>query len=338
MLGFFESRTLSAFNMRRFPSKNSVIDFDFINNRGYINGTHSDAFSQWTVTRGTTKRYFDAGGNMQTAAINTGAVDYNPVNGRCRGFSWEPTRSNLLLNSLIDKTPLSTQSVTVTAVEHCLSFYGTGSIELSGVHTATLAGLGDTSQSSIVFTPTAGTLTLTVTGSVFWAQLEVGDAPSSFIPTASTAVSRSADTAVCTALSGLYNTEGTLFAEIAYAKRVPTALAVQLDDGTSNNRVVLGPSSTGLPGCFVRVGGGTTLYALGGVVMPGQGNIVKLAFAYRTDYGASACNGNPCSTDDAGAVPASLTRIASQPLNGWITRLTYLNKALSLSDMVGATR
>lgn len=78
-------------------------------------------------------------------------------------------RRNLLLNT----DTLATQNVTVTAVEHVLSFTGTGTITLSGVSTAgPLVGTGADNRVSLTFTPTAGTLTLTVSGSVKFAQLE----------------------------------------------------------------------------------------------------------------------------------------------------------------------
>ena len=86
-------------------------------------------------------------------------------------YSVEPVggRRNLLLNT----DTLATQSVTVTAVEHVLSFTGTGTITLSGVSTAgPLVGTGADNRVSLTFTPTAGSLTLTVSGSVTFAQLE----------------------------------------------------------------------------------------------------------------------------------------------------------------------
>ncbi|MFV3388434.1 hypothetical protein ACNFCJ_24020, partial [Pseudomonas sp. NY15364] len=79
---------------------------------------------------------------------------------RVRGLLIEESRTNLLLNS----ATLATQSVTVTAVAHTLSFYGTGSVTLSGAATGTLTGTGAGNRVSLTFTPTAGTLTLTVSG------------------------------------------------------------------------------------------------------------------------------------------------------------------------------
>ena len=78
-------------------------------------------------------------------------------------------RKNLLVNT----ATLSTQNVTVRAVQHVLSFWGTGTITLSGVSTAgPLIGTSIDNRVYIAFTPTAGTLTLTVSGTVSRAQLE----------------------------------------------------------------------------------------------------------------------------------------------------------------------
>lgn len=69
---------------------------------------------------------------------------------------------------------LATQTVVVTAQAYTISFTGTGTIAMIGVHTYSLVGTGSSNRVSYTFTPTAGNLVLTVTGSVTLAQLEVG--------------------------------------------------------------------------------------------------------------------------------------------------------------------
>ena len=75
-------------------------------------------------------------------------------------------------NKLVGTATLATQNATTTAVGHVLSFWGTGTVTLSGTATGSLVGTGVNDRVSLTFTPTAGTLTLTVTGSVLKAQLE----------------------------------------------------------------------------------------------------------------------------------------------------------------------
>jgi hypothetical protein len=126
----------------------------------------------------------------------------------------EPQRSNLLLNS----TVLSTQNITTTAVAHTLSFYGTGTITLSGTFTGSLVGTGANNRVTLTFTPTAGTLTVTVTGSVNNAQCEVGAYATSWVSTAGAAVTRVVDMGTnyyTTSLSSFLNpTSGTAFIDI----------------------------------------------------------------------------------------------------------------------------
>ena len=80
-----------------------------------------------------------------------------------------------VVNQLLNTETLATQSRAVTAVGHTLSFTGTGSITLSGASTAgPLVGTGANDRVSLTFTPTAGSLTLTVSGSVTKGQLNLG--------------------------------------------------------------------------------------------------------------------------------------------------------------------
>jgi hypothetical protein len=118
------------------------------------------------------------------------AVDYDPVTHSARGLLCELAATNILLNS----TTLSTQSVTVSAVAYTLSFLGTGTVTLSGVSSAgPLVGTGASNLVSLTFTPTAGSLTLTVTGTVSNAQLETGTIATSRIQTFGASATRAAD-------------------------------------------------------------------------------------------------------------------------------------------------
>ena len=79
------------------------------------------------------------------------------------------------VNQLVNSDTVVTQNVTVAGVAMTLSFTGTGTVTLSGASTAgPLVGTGANDRVSLAFTPSAGTLTLTVSGDVRLGQLERG--------------------------------------------------------------------------------------------------------------------------------------------------------------------
>jgi len=94
--------------------------------------------------------------------------------------------TNLLLNS----ATLSTQSVTLIAQPYTISFFGTGTVTLGGTGSGTLTGTGASDRVSLTFTPTAGSVSFTVSGSVTSAQLQTGDISTNYIATAGAAVTQ----------------------------------------------------------------------------------------------------------------------------------------------------
>ena len=97
----------------------------------------------------------------------------------------EKVRTNLVLNS----ATFVTQTITVGANPHTISFTGTGTIVITGTGSGTLVGTGAANRVSLSFTATAGALILTGTGTITLAQLETGDIATPYIATLGTAVS-----------------------------------------------------------------------------------------------------------------------------------------------------
>lgn len=134
----------------------------------------------FTATTTTTHIYFGTGVGATTVVYDNISVKELPGNHRTQAtvaarplYALHPVGG--VRNELVSTDTLATQDVTVTAAERTLSFKGTGTVTLSGASTAgPLVGTGAEDIVSLTFTPTAGTLTLTVTGTVEEAQLELG--------------------------------------------------------------------------------------------------------------------------------------------------------------------
>ena len=121
--------------------------------------------------------YQDAAGTIPVTAVEQPVGKMLDKSGNGYHATQSVTASRPVLsarkNVLLDTETLATQSITSIAAQYTLSFTGTGSVTLSGTATGTLTGTG-TGRVSLTVTPTAGTLTLTVSGSVTKAQLELG--------------------------------------------------------------------------------------------------------------------------------------------------------------------
>lgn len=156
-----------------------------------------------SFSRASTATYFDINKTMQIAAINEPRFNYNPSTGAFEGILYESASTNILLNS----ATLSNQTVTVAnATEYTISFYGSGTVVLSGAFSATVIGLGayPANRKVFTFTTSSTSLTLTITGTVQSAQLELGDKATSYIPTTGSPATRAADIATGTGL--IYST------------------------------------------------------------------------------------------------------------------------------------
>ena len=136
----------------------------------------------WKCT--TTSPYF----GIRSAAAGTFTIDnfsVREIPGTHLIQATSPARPTLSarVNLLLNTATMSTQNVTTIAASYKLSFTGTGTVTLSGTSTAgPLVGTGANDRVSLTFTPTAGTLTLTVSGSVTLADLRTADDAAKNIP------------------------------------------------------------------------------------------------------------------------------------------------------------
>ena len=229
-----------------------------------------------------------AGTTAQTYLPTTDRLGFPRLDytyGSCPSALLEPQRTNLVFPS----DTATTQTRTVTATAHTLSFYGTGTVVLSGVATATLAGTGANNRVTLTFTPTAGSLILTITGTVTNWQLEAGAYATTYISTTSATATRVADSAVKTGISSLIGqTEGTMFLEMIPQTAGTGVNAVFLGNSaaSSSDFVYVGKNGSNCALVF-RSGNNTLLNATTAIT----GSLMKCALAYKSGDLVAYVNG-----------------------------------------------
>jgi hypothetical protein len=292
-----------------------------------------------TFTRtGNTATVINSSGVIAAINADLPRFDYDPTTLACKGLLIEEARTNLLLNSLLNGTNLSTQLVTTTAVSQTLSFYGTGQIVLTGTSSATVVGTGAyPTRTTLTFTPTVGALTLTVTGTVQYAQLEVGAFATSFIPTAASQVTRTADLASMT---------GTNFTDWYSATR--GSFVCKFDTygtvgGGTGRGLLLDSAATTLWPMYRHSTGpaaifdGTTL-ALSSSSIPSFPTVSKVAIRYGSSEQAVSLNGSTRVTSTSAGFALTGIKIGGSqgsilPLAGRIQNIFYYLVKFTDSEM-----
>lgn len=285
-----------------------------------------------TFTRASTATFVGSNGLIQSAAINQARFDHDPVTLACKGLLMEQSTTNLVFPS----ATLTTQTRTVTAVAHTLSFYGTGTVVLSGVASATVTGTGAyPTRTTLTFTPTAGSLTLTVTGSVTEAQLEAGSFPTSYIPTTTASAVRAVDVCSITgsAFTEFYNqSEGTLFAQTKKTSTNINAFMLSVSDNTFNNGHDLRYTDITTASSLTNVSNVSQATGFTGTITSGA--TTKQIMAYKLNDYAYSLNGAASITDTVALVP-TVNRLNigaaynnTQVGNGHIQSILYYKKRL----------
>lgn len=312
----------------------------------------SGAFSSvLTHARASTGRFTGSNGILQSVASGierTGAYVHDGSSFQGPYLLLEPAATNLLLNS----ASLSTQSVTVTAVPHTLHFVNSGSITLSGAHSATLNGVGNTNEAnrvSLTFTPTAGSLTLTVSGAVNSAQLEVGSVPTSFITTTGAAATRAADTLSVSAAKHDHDGSSPIAmvvdGRVTYADLGATVWQYQSDGGATrifrNLLTSVGGYAGGVQLAVFNGGAGTSNESPVGSYAPGAG--VAFNFGGRVNAtnvqgsvdGSSVTAGASPGIPDLSAGSIDLTNALNAPL--FLGKLRVWHDDIGQPGLVEAT-
>lgn len=283
--------------------------------------------------------YIDSSGAITAATNNQPRFDYDPVTLVCKGLLIEESRTNSLLNTDL----LSTQIVTVTAAARTLSFYGTGSVTLSGTHTAVVSGTGAyPTRTTYTFTPTDGALTLTVSGTVQYAQLEAGAFATSYIPTTSTALTRNADVATMTGtnFSDWYNqSQGSFVLQAArYVGTGGSMTHFSVSDGTNLDAYRLYSSGSDGIEYFTGFDGGATQWDRSRSAVTSD-TPFQLCATYKANAIAFALNGSAVTTDGTATIPTVDRLLFGQTGNGtagygrqYIRKLMYYAQALTNAE------
>jgi hypothetical protein len=309
--------------------------WDFTANRALFNSVDVGAVTatpNWSFTRATVGTADNLAGNIvQFASGEIRRTD--------RGILIEGARVNLFLNSAVGVT----QSVTVAAVAHTLSFRGTGTITLTGTSTAgPLVGTGINDRVTLTFTPTAGSLTLTISGSCTNVQLEEGAFVSSWIPTAGTSVTRNLDALNVSSPGVVYPLS--LFVEFERASDSGAAsVFLEVDDNTNNERSTILINVGDLPNATMVNGGAVqSSISIGSALAVGV--VAKVAGRFQLNDAQAARGGVLGTADTVATLPITPTfirfgEIASTgtPAFGYIRRAAIFNSALNDAALQRAT-
>lgn len=309
---------------------------DFMNDDAIIAGRFVGGIldaPNLSFTRATAARYPNSDGSLLT--FPSGALR----NGG-RGYLTEAASTNLFLNSAVG----ATQDVAVSTTAHTLTFYGTGTITLSGASTAgPLVGTGANNRVSLTFTPSAGTLTLSVSGSCTQVQLEATSFASSYIETAGASATRNADEFVISGFNQPY--PATLWAEFErYSDAGAGETIVVVDDNNSNQDLASIRIQGGGVSSAVSIDGGaqqanptissglalSTVYRMAGVFATNRVQVSAIGALGTEDVSAA----NP---NNYTHIRLGLRQTGIVPARMFIRRVAIFDSALSDAQMQAMT-
>jgi hypothetical protein len=304
-------RTGGAF----YPTATAAFDFQlqqYRNGAGTYSVSDLSALTGWSFSRASPKTAPTGSGAVVSFASGVPAITD-------LGFLIEEARTNSFLNSDVG----ATQSVTTTATSWTLSFYGTGSITLSGGATGTLNGTGASNRVSLTVTAAAASTTLTVAGPVTSVQFEAGASASSYIAALGTAATRVPDGPSETVTAPAAWTM-VVDAQFTTSATAITTIASWSDSTLGQGyRFEIQRSASGVMLPVVRFGGSDQIVPTG--VTKNGARIVKAAISF---------NGTSLSFTVDGVETDSNLTVASVPLATilWLGRLAgatqFLNDSL----------
>lgn len=316
--------------------------FDFLQN--YTAGVLDNrlTFARAATTAGgaaTDSVYTDAAGS----SFNTFGTNVPRLTSR--GLLREVSRTNLLLNSA---APVTQTTGSLGAANYTLWIVGTGSATSSaGTAVGTGFGVATAGVPNVVTITNAGTVIVTLAGSVDRFQLEAGSSPSSFIQTVGATSNRPVD--ICyIAMPTPY-----LFTMAATAIGMTSPVTV-------NNTIFALATSNGVTRAAIRLAAGVSYpeFAVsgGGATSLGDGGVMTAGVPYRMaaamagHNATQALNGGPLRTGNIDVantlIPGSLTHLFAGGIStaggtqdiGYLQRAALWRQVLSSSQIQGVSR
>ena len=185
------------------------------------------------------------------------------------------------------------------------------------------------------------------TARIWGAQVEEGAFPTSYIPTTTATVTRSADVASITGadFSSWYNqTEGTVFAEFMPRTFSQACGLLSLDDGTTSERLQTRLNTSG-NGTFVVADGGSVQANFGTTASASASLNTKAKFAtsFAVNLFKASLNGGSVASDTSGTLPTVTQAVIGNAVgasifNGPLSRITFWPKELSESTLQQITQ
>jgi|TARA_R100000084_G_scaffold92412_1_gene46281 hypothetical protein len=228
-----------------------------------------------------------------------------------------------------------TTASTVTNCTSKVEDFGNGWYRISCTFT-TAGSVSATSPANLVRITGGDTETILV----FGAQMEKYLAPTSYIPSLGTAVTRSQDVCGNAGSSDLINsTEGTLYAEID-VQAISGGTFLSLSAGNSSNRVIFGFISSS--GKFFITGSGSTSSSTFSIT---TGQFNKIALTYKANERKVFVNGSSAfSSTSSFSLPTGLSELSfdsngtgSQDFEGSVKTVAVFKEALTDAELTTLT-
>lgn len=302
--------------------------------------------SSITFARASSATYFDVTGTRQTASTDVARFDYDPVTHVLRGLLMEEQRTNSLKNS---GTPATQTTGSLGTGTYVLWVEGSGSAT-SSAGTATGTGFGAASAGSpntFVLTG-AGTVVVTVSGSLTIFQLEKGAFATSYIATTAATATRAKDVATAPVSTSWFNPAvGTLAAEamVPVTSTPVTQSFAEIGDATNNNRFFIDMllNSSFLTVAYTAAGVTAVNATTTGLIT--AGTAFKAALAVSAAGTMAALNGANVGIGNIGGSPLAAATIlgignrasAVLQLNGYIRRVRYWPRLLNIRELQEVT-